>query len=1425
MRAATFPTACCFIFVSSTRHAPDAPAPRTERRQRSGWRLAWRVAFATLFAAWSLLLLAWLTLQWGIVPRVGQWKPQIEQRASAALGVPVTIGAIRVQSSGWMPLIELDDVVLAPRTAASNSAAAAPGEPHSDSGALRLPRVSATLSARSLLGWQLRFEQLHVDGAALEVRRDTQGRIFVAGIEVRAGPSENEGDSAGADWLLAQREIAVRNGRVRWIDEQRAAPPLELSSVDLVLRNSLGRHELRLDATPPPSVGQRFTLQGAFAQPLLAQRSDWRRWSGTAFAELPHADAAALRAWLPALPVDVPQGEGALRAWVEVAHGELQSAQADLALRDVMLRFPGRTTQALPLERLQGRLSAERKGRNLRFTAEQLAFASGSIDWPATRWNLVLRERAGAAAPAAAASATEAALAAEYDGGEFSADRLDVGALATLAAQLPLGEAVNKLLAELAPSGQIRELSARWDGPLDAPRTYQLKAQAQALSIAAKPSAQRDHLGRPGWRNATLDIDASESGGRAQLALNKGALIFPGMLEQPEVAFDTFGTRLAWRIAPQAGAALPALEVTLTETQFANADVQGQLAKAVWRTGPGSGLARAGRFPGQLDLSAQLARGRAAAVARYLPLGIPEGARRYVEQAVRDGRVAQAAITVKGDLFDFPFFPHTPPGQRQQVAPQGEFRVSARFEDVELAYVPGQAGAPSLWPAMSRVAGELVFDRNTMEIRNAQARLWGVELSKVNGGMREINKPVLKLDGEARGPAADFLRYVNHSPVAGWTSHALRDATASGAAELKLALELPIGELERSSVHGTLLLHDNDVRLTRETPVLAGAKARVAFTRHGFNVTAASARVMGGEATFDGGTQQDGGLRFNGQGVATAEALRGAPELGVVARVAASASGQTPYRLALGFVRGRSEFTLTSPLTGLALNLPAPLTKPADAAWPLRVETRIAPDGPLRDSLRVELSDVKGPLQTNLLSAHYQRDLSRDDGVPIVMRGAIGVLEAAPSLPERGVQAVLVLPAVDGDAWDAALDRARAARAPGDVAAAPAGAVADEAGGYLPRVIALRAQSIVSGGRRLNNLVLGVSQDGADGHWRGNIDAEQLGGYVEYRASSGPAHPGRVYARLTRLALPPAEASTVENLLAQAPATVPALDIVIDNFELRGKKLGRIEIEAVNRGAREWRLNKLVLTNPQAQLSGSGQWQAGASPRMVMDFKLDLADSGALMERLGFDGMLRGGKGRMAGQVSWAGSPLAFHLPSLDGKFSIALDDGQFLKAGPGAARLLSVLSLQSLPRRLALDFRDVFQEGFAFDNVNGDVTIDDGVAATRNLRLRGVQAAVLMEGSADLQRETQDLRVIVVPEINAGTASLAYAVINPAVGLGSFVAQLFLRRPLMAASTREFTVQGSWAEPKVERVERRLDAPLPDFDSPAAASSPKPPS
>jgi len=120
------------------------------------------------------------------------------------------------------------------------------------------------------------------------------------------------------------------------------------------------------------------------------------------------------------------------------------------------------------------------------------------------------------------------------------------------------------------------------------------------------------------------------------------------------------------------------------------------------------------------------------------------------------------------------------------------------------------------------------------------------------------------------------------------------------------------------------------------------------------------------------------------------------------------------------------------------------------------------------------------------------------------------------------------------------------------------------------------------------------------------------------------------------------------------------------------------------------------------------------------------------------------------------------------------------------------------------LDFRDVFSEGFAFDFLRGDISIEQGIAKTNNLQMKGVNAAVLMDGRADIARETQDIKVVVIPEINAGTASLIATAINPAIGLGSFLAQWFLRKPLIEAATQEFHVDGSWANPQVTKVERK---------------------
>ncbi len=1420
-------------FVTAVRQLAGQGVRRSWRSTwHWAWRITWRITWRTtcrltlglLLAVTGLGLAAWLTLHWLILPRLDDWRPRIEAQATRALGHPVSIGQISVRSGGWVPAFTLRDVVL--RDAAGREA-------------LRLPQVSAALSLPSLLALRLRFSQLLIDDARLEVRRDLQGRWFVGGLDLdRADAGPVLDASAAADWFFEQHEFLIRGGTLRWVDEQRAAPPLQLDKVQLLLRNRGRHHELRLDATPPPDWGARFTVVAQARGALLSRAGEWQRWKGVLHVDLPRADMSQLRRHVD-LPVDVQQGEAALRAWLDWDQGQPQALTLDAALRGVSVRLaPGLAPVALT--DLTGRFVAERQTGGLRLAVERLAFgmADGSR-WAPSTMALYLRQAPASVTSAAPASAAgDMASPARVAGGDFSADRLDLATLAELGERLPIGAGLRGLLGQLNPEGAVHQLLAHWDGPLDAPRRYRASATVKGLTIAAASSPEPGLIGRPGWRGADLQFNASETGGTAELSLSDGAIELPGVFEAATVPVKQFNAQLQWRIEPalaRAGAAaaaaprasgpaepgLPTVELKVLNARFDNADARGAL-NATWRTGPGGGFGKGGRLPGVLELSGSLADARASQVARYLPLGIGADVRGWAQRAVQGGTLRDLSFRVKGDLWDFPYVNRR----------DGEFRIASTLQDVTLAPVPSEPGWHSPWPAFSAVNGKLVFERNAMAFEQVRGRLWGLELSGVQGRIRDLSdRALLEIDGQVRGPAADLLRYLRSTPLNDWTGGVVETASASGAVDLQLALQLPLDHPADSVVQAGLQLAGNDLRLRPDWPLLAGARGRLDASQRSVQLTGLRGQWLGGETQIDGGSLADGSLRFTAAGTASAEGLRRLAEPGLQARLAARVSGQAAYRLSWGQQGGQIDWLLTSPLVGLGLDLPEPLRKPADASWPLRLSQGPGPqaDAAGQQQLRLELGALKA--------------IAVVDSAPASPRLLRSALSWAAPLPEpvAGGRAVLVVPSLDVDAWRQAW-AGLAAATPASPAAPDAAAI-DSA--WLPRAVQLRSPELRVASRQLTDVTLDLQRLVAAGDegWRARLVADQAAGTVDYREPRRAGAGGSIKARLSRLSLPPADADTVAEsmagLLDRAPAAVPALDIEIDDFELRGRHLGRLAVEAVNRGVTggvtgssddsgprsEWALTRLQLVNPDATLLASGRWQAVAGRgrrQMALDYRLDIVDGGALLERLGFGRVVRGAKGRMTGQLAWDGSPLGLDLPTLGGTLALTLEGGQFLKVDPGAARLLGVLSLQSLPRRLLLDFRDVFEQGFAFDNAVGDLRISRGVASTRNLRLGGLQATVLMAGSADIGRETQDLQVVVVPELATGSASLAYAAINPAIGLGAFVGQWLLREPLRQASAREFHITGGWSDPQVERIERKLLDPLPAAASPEAAAASK---
>ena len=1371
-----------------TADAQPGDAPKQPRRP-ARWLL--RSALVLTITPWGLLLLAWLTLHWLILPHIEQWRLPIELRASRALGVPVQIGEIVVHSSGWFPSLELRDVALLDR------------DRHP---ALLLPKVYAALSPRSLLSLKLRFEQLLIDGAQLEVRRDRNGRHLVAGLDFNGGDSGD--DNVAADWFFAQHEFVIRGGSLRWKDDQRQAPELTLTHVQMVIRNSLRRHDIAIEADPPPDWGDRFRLAGQFTQPLLARDGDWRRWSGDAFVNLPRADVHALGQHIT-LPFDLSEGVGALRGWFDVKSGQPVSATVDVALRAVAMRLAA-DVDPLEVQELEGRLVAKREGGRFALNLQHFTFLTGDdIRWPQGDMSLTWEQ--------GPTQVTQS--------GTFSAQQLDVGLMAQIASRIPLGSAVRKLLADLNPKGNVGGLSASWDGPLDAPAHYHARGLVSALSLSPGAASAPSSPGRPGLQGATAQFEADEKHGQALIEIHGGAVDLPGVFEDPHLVLDQLSANVQWSLgAPKPAGTLPQVVVQVKQARFSNVDASGEIS-AQWTSGTGVGMGRDGRYPGHLELDSKLVNGNAAHTYRYLPLALSDETRRYVQDAIQSGTVVEASFHVNGDLWDFPYFgkSRSPTNGPAGGAKPGQFSIAAKLENVGLAFVPTSPARPdrpafeSPWPALSNVNVELALGRGVLELRNGHAKLGDVDWGQVQATIRDLGgDATLSLASVARGPLNEMMRTVNSSPVGAWTGKVFEAGVASGNAELQLALQLPLAHLADASVKGSIALLGNALRFRPDTPEFSDAKGRIEFSNKGFAVLDTTAKLYGAETSISGGTQPDGAIRLAAQGQVTAEGLRRANEFGPLARIATEMKGQTSYRADLGFERGGTEFSVASNLVGMGLELPPPLHKPADESLPMRFQLTVEPAPqaaarPIRDHLRLELG--------NVLQVQYLRDLTGDQ--PRVISGGIGVLAPAPE-PATGVSASVKLKTLQVDEWQAA-----AARLAGPTDARETGAMST----YVPDAIGLQVQDLVAGPRKLTNVAAGLSQEG--GVWRTNINADQLNGYIEFRPPAPgrfSAAAGRIYARLSRLSLPKSDADQVESLLDQPPLAIPALDIVVDDFELRGKKLGRVEIEAVNRrtgpgrdGSRDWQLSKFNVITPEAQLTATGNWSVGgsatgrtgpAAKRAVMDFKLVVSDSGALLDRLGTEKAIRGGKGQLSGQISWLGSPLELNYATLNGQIQIAIEAGQFLKVDPGAARLLGVLSLQSLPRRFTLDFRDLFQEGFAFDSITGDVHVAEGVAQTSNLRIRGVQALVLMDGSADIEHESQDLRVVVVPEINAGTAALAYAVINPAIGLGAFLAQALLNKPLAQAGTREFHVTGGWADPKVDRVEHAVS------DTPPAGES-----
>jgi len=1361
-------------------HLADLHLGKRWHRARAAYRMANVASHHVLGFAIKLALTAYflftfifLFLRYAILPNIEYYKGDIEKQASRALGNQVAITRIYASWRGLRPNLFLGDVIL--RDAQGRQV-------------LSLPSVSATLSWWSVLAASPRFDSLEVIRPDLDIRRDAGGKVTVAGIAL----DNKAGKGGGADWLLSQREVVIREGKLRWTDELRGAPELALENVNLQLLNVWNHHRFGLRATPPASLSGPLDVRADFRHPRFAARtSDVAQWSGELYADVGNTDLAGWKAYVD-YPFEVSRGWGSVRAWLSLDRAKLSGFSADLALVDVSARL-GRDLPPLALARVSGRLSASETFPDGANQGQPVFGANGhavALD------NFSLTTTDGLTlAPTSIAEAYAPAANGQPEKFHLSARQLDLETLAKLATQLPLNAAQRQMLADFAPRGSLSGFSANWSGRYPAISSYRIKGRLTGLGMQAQPArlaqprrgaepATAAVPAIPGFTNLSGSIDATDVGGTLTLDARDTVLLLPAWFAEPAMPFDQLAMQARWSFTPK--------DHLLVELDSLNL-VQGALKASLSGRHQMPLVAAAGKSPGVADLSGTISGFDAKTLGRYLPLQTPPGLHDWLVGAIEDGTLHDGTLRLRGDLAHFPF---------RGDKPQGEFRIAGRIENGRLNYTPSHYAADGkapLWPQAEQINGHLLFDRSRMEITADTASTLGVPLSKVKAVVADLGSPdrTLEIDGNAAGAIQDFLRYVDASPVAGWIGHFTEPTRASGNTKLALHLQLPLTHIHDAKVQGSLQLLRNDVVLFPELPPLLGAVGKLDFTEQGLTLNGVGASVLGGPLALSGGSTREAGVAIRMSGSVSSEGIRRNYPGAVMAPVVSRLHGTARYSGLITVREGLPQISLDSSLAGFGVDLPAPLAKAAADVLPLHFTLNgiAAGEGQARDDIRITPGST--------IAARYQRQKA-GKGPWEVKSGGVGVNVPAPE-PDEGMMVNVNLRSLNVDQWmllASAISNAKPEPPP--PGAPPTASLAPY---VVPDVMAARATELTIAERKLDGVVVGVSHQNQT--WQASIDSHQVAGHVSWEEGAGGQGLGKVTARLASLVIPESAAADVKDLLedGKSPAaTIPALDIVAERFELFNKQLGRLELLANNEktgGGREWRINRLLLANPDGTLRSTGRWASrdGLSSTSI-NFVLDIEDAGKLLDRFGFPDTLKRGKGKLSGDLAWNGVPYSLDIPSLSGKIDMNLAAGQFLKKDPGAAKLLGVLSLQMLPRILKLDFHDVFSEGLAFDGITANASINRGLARTDNLKMWGVAATVLMDGTADIANETTNLHVVVIPEFNLGTGPLVYALaVNPVIGLGSFLAQLFLREPMMKALTYEMQVTGPWKAPVVTKL------------------------
>lgn len=843
----------------------------------------------------------------------------------------------------------------------------------------------------------------------------------------------------------------------------------------------------------------------------------------------------------------------------------------------------------------------------------------------------------------------------------------------------------------------------------------------------------------PGAQGLTGAVTASGEQGVITLATQKAAVDFANLFRAP-IPVEALAGKIYWRHDDSG------LQVLARDVTARNEDVKLQLGARL-------DVPPAGGSP-YLDMSSSFGEGNGEHVSRYLPAKImPPATVAWLDKAIVGGRVSGGTARIYGRLADFPF-----------DKGQGLFEIRFNVADGILEYGAG-------WPRLEKIATEIAFRGRGFEAHAASAVSLASEVLQARVTIPDMTAQpaVLTVEGKAQGPTADAVRYVTQSPLHDKFGAYLDDITVGGRSRLQLSLSLPLAKLP-ARVKGALQIAGGSLSFHEARVDFNHINGTLNFTERGLAARDIHADLLGQALTIAAKTKPDSTgpvTTFSALGTADTAALTKRFASALVPYVGGSAAWRGELRIPPKS-QGWVELEVGSSLQGVEVRLPSPLGKGADSVRNLLVQIPLPLKG--EKPVHIRYGDIA---DTQLLLMNGATGME-------AVRGEVRFGPGTAVLPAQGgIRLVGSLPEFDQAQWRPILWP----EAPN----APAAAVP------LITQVDMELGALKLFGGQLDAVRLKMRR--GDNAWDADLKSDQAAGRIRVPdADDAP-----LTMDMERLYWPRLKNKAGES--PPDPRKIHPLRIDVKSFHYGDLDLGALHVKA-GRDPAGLVFEELSALAPQQKLSATGRWEiANGQQQSSFAVVYDGEDVGNTLTALGFAGMIQGGRTHTDIKLKWPGSPAAFALAKSTGSIGFEIKEGRLLDVEPGAGRILGLLSFQALPRRLVLDFSDLFQKGFAFDSLAGSFSIENGDAQTDNLRMEGPAARIEARGRVGLAAEDYDQRVTVIPNVSAGLP-VAGAL---AGGVGAGAALLLMEnvlKPGIDKITRvEYQVTGPWTNPAVERV------------------------